>query len=289
MNKVQRSCGTPKAYASYPILLSDENVDAVSINTPPVFHEEMVLKALEAGKHVLCEKPLSTTVEGCVKIKNKAKETDLMVLPAHNYSFTPGLMVMENLIAEDRIGSITGMSVSFENSLKQYRPVMRFRTLKPNGIVEDVLPHILSVIQPILGYCTGVTDVNLWRESYDVYDNMSASLMTASGITASCTSSWTKLIPSFKVVVEGEEGKLRGEFSLKPFTVEYIENGKTITINKKGLSWYWDLVQMKHPSFQNQYQHFHDLVANKDTPRISIQDEINIVKTVNTISEHIEE
>ncbi|MFH0850441.1 MAG: Gfo/Idh/MocA family oxidoreductase, partial [Candidatus Bathyarchaeota archaeon] len=88
------SCASAKAYTHYTDLLGDPDVDAVAINTPPRFHEEMVLSALSHGKHVLCEKPLAQTVEGCRRIGEAQRESGLQVLPAHNYAFSPSVVRM---------------------------------------------------------------------------------------------------------------------------------------------------------------------------------------------------
>lgn len=288
MNEVQRKHSVPKVYGTFSMMLLDETIDAIAINTPPRFHEEMVLDSLNAGKHVLCEKPLSTTISGCEKIQKKAEETGLVVLPAHNYSFTPGLYKMEKLIEEDKIGAITGMSISFGNNLKQYGSATDFRITKTNGLIEDVLPHVLSIVHPILGYCNGVEDVNWFCKSYDVCDNMTAVLNTASEINVTCSMSWTKLIPVFSVVVKGEKGKLSGEFGLKPYTVVLETEKESKTFDEKGLSWYLDLVQLKHPSFHGQYMHFSELIEQGGDPRVSIEDEINILETMDTLSAHLE-
>ena len=288
MKRVQQSCSVPNAYENYSLLLKDEEIDAVVVNTPPRFHEEIVLQSLDYGKHVLCEKPLSTTVDGCKRILNKIGETGLIVLPARNYAFTPGLLMMEKLITENSIGSITGMKVVFGNNLKQYKSVTDFRTQKSNGLVEDVLPHVLSVIHPILGYCTSVKDVAWSRKTYDVCDNMCATLKTSSGVDVQCSMSWTKLVPTFDVEIQGEKGTLSGEFGLKPFTVDAKTDAGTKVHNEKGLSWYLDLIQFKHPSFQNQYRHFADLITSDCKARLTIQDEINILETIDALSAYLE-
>ncbi len=288
MNQVQKACNIPKTYDTYSMLLDDESIDAVAINTPPRFHEEMVLMALDAAKHVLCEKPLSTNVEGCRRIGEKVLETGLTVLPAHNYSFTPGLQMMERLIEEGKIGKILSMKIAFLNNLKQYRPDTDFRTLNHNGLIEDVLPHVLSVVHPILGYCTGVQDVNWLCKTYEVCDNMDVTLNTEKGVDVSCSMSWTKLVPTFEVEVTGSDGSLSGEFGLKPFTVELQRDREKEVLREKGIRWYLDLLQFKHPSFQNQYTHFYELVKGKVEPRITLDDEINIIEAVENLSGYIE-
>lgn len=288
MKSVQQSCSVPKAYEQFSMLLADETIDAVVINTPPRFHEKMVLDSLDSGKHVLCEKPLSTSITGCQKIMDKIEETGLVVLPARNYAFTPGLLMMEKLIAEDTIGTITGMRVVFGNNLKQYKSVTDFRTRKNNGIIEDILPHVLSVVHPVLGYCNGVRDVSWTCKTYDVCDNIDTTLKTVSGVNVQCHMSWTKLVPTFDVEIQGEKGKLSGEFGLKPFTVAVETEAGVKTHDEKGISWYLDLIQFRHPSFQNQYRHFADLILSECKPRLTIEDEINLLETVIALSAYLE-
>ncbi len=56
-------------------LLEDSSVDAIIVSTPPPLHEQVVLDALDAGKHVLCEKPLSNSVESCRRMVERARDT----------------------------------------------------------------------------------------------------------------------------------------------------------------------------------------------------------------------
>ena len=288
MNKVMNRNSVPKGYEAYEGLLADDEIDAIAVNTPPRFHEEMVIQALDAGKHVLCEKPLSSSVEGCHRIRDMRDDTGLVVLPAHNYSFTPGLYTMERLIKEGRIGELVGMRVAFENNLKRYRATTDFRIRKQNGLVEDVLPHILSVVNPILGHFSEVADVEWTCKTYDVCDNMSATLRTFSGVPVECTMSWTKFVPRFEVEVTGSDGRLSGEFGLRPYAVELDTDEGNQVFNEKGLGWYLDLLKFKHPSFQNQYIHFVDLIKGRSYPRVTITDEVNILMAIEELSSYLE-
>src|SRR6185437_8921399 len=64
--------GAPALYTDYRNLLDDSAVDAVIISTPNNSHEALALEALAAGKHVLCEKPLSFSLEGCTRVRESA-------------------------------------------------------------------------------------------------------------------------------------------------------------------------------------------------------------------------
>jgi predicted dehydrogenase len=109
--EVKEATGVEHACSDYHELLARPEVEAVAINTPPKFHEEMTMEALNAGKHVLCEKPLAQTVEGCERIKQT--KGNLVVLPAHNYVYTPALYRMEEKVKQGAIGAVKGVKLNF--------------------------------------------------------------------------------------------------------------------------------------------------------------------------------
>jgi predicted dehydrogenase len=285
MDDIRGASGASESYLDYKKLLSDENVEAVAINTPPQFHETIVIEALKAGKHVLCEKPLAETIEGCIRIKETQGETGLIVLPAHNYAFTPSLVEMSKRVKGDIIGDVTGIDISFENLLKSYRSQTDFRVNTENGIVEDVLPHILSVVHSIVGHVADVEHVNWWCKDYEVCDNMKAEFSTFAGVPVNASMSWTKLRPRFSVTVNGSKGGLYTDLMINPYKLEMSAEGEKTQWKEKGVKWYLDLVRFKHPSFKNQYQHFYELIKVGCTPLITVDNEINILETMNKVSE----
>ena len=284
MNEIQKSCDATETYTDYRDLLADPAVEAVAVNTPPRFHEAIVLDALRSGKHVLCEKPLSNTVEGCVKIKELQNETGIRVLPAHNYAFTPSLAKIISYVNEGTIGQVTGVQVSFENLLKSYRSQTDFRENIGNGVVDDVLPHVLSVVYPIIGHIEEVESIDWLCKDYEVCDNMDAKLVSNSSIPVIASMSWTKLRPRFSLTVNGEKGRLYSDLMMDPFKVELKTGDKTSTWNEKGISWYLDLMKFRHPSFRNQYRHFYDLILNGGSPMITLDDEINMLEVMGKVS-----
>ena len=284
MREAADRCGA-EAYRDYHELLSDPDIDGVAINTPPRLHETMVLDALSNGKHVLCEKPLSETVEGCARIGEAQDESGLAVLPAHNYAFTPCLTRLTELVESGKVGGVRKLSLSFMNNLKTYRPQTDFRTTSGDGVLMDVLPHILSVSKQLAGTAVDVKELRWWCDDYPVCDNMETTLVTDRGVDLECSMSWTKLVPSFGVEVHGYDGRLKAELMMKPYRVSLESRGRKKVYNDRGLGWYLDLVRFRHPSFRNQYLHFHRLTSGLEPPRITVDDEIHILEVVEKISE----
>lgn len=105
------------AYASVEAMLASADVDAVCICTPSGFHVNAALAALEAGKHILVEKPLAVTVEDCDRIIALAKEKGLTAGVISQFRFTASVQHLRTMLAEGRLGQL----ITGELLMKYYR------------------------------------------------------------------------------------------------------------------------------------------------------------------------
>lgn len=122
-------------------VLGDTGLDAVAIATPAATHRDLAVAALNAGKHVLIEKPLAASVEEGEEIVALADRLGLIVMCDHTYCYTPAVQKMRDLIASGTVGEI------------QYVDSVRINL----GIVQsdinvfwDLAPHDLSILDFIL-------------------------------------------------------------------------------------------------------------------------------------------
>ena len=88
-------------YADYETMLADPNVEAVIIAIADEFHVAAALQAIAAGKHVLVEKPLGTTIESCRELRERAAAAKLVVQVGNNRRFDPGIAFARKFIAEE--------------------------------------------------------------------------------------------------------------------------------------------------------------------------------------------
>ena len=103
--------GIPQAFGSYEALLAAEDIDAVYICLPNALHREWILKSLDAGKNVLCEKPLAMSAAECEEIARKADETGLKVLEGFMYRFHPRFEKLQELLEARVVGDLTFVHV----------------------------------------------------------------------------------------------------------------------------------------------------------------------------------
>ncbi|VVJ16375.1 Putative oxidoreductase [Amycolatopsis camponoti] len=103
----------PKAYGSYEDLLADPDVDAVYVSTPHALHKEWAIAAAEAGKHVLCEKPLTLTAADAEEVIDAARRNDVFLMEAFMYRLHPQTRRLVELIAGGAIGEVRAVDTTF--------------------------------------------------------------------------------------------------------------------------------------------------------------------------------
>lgn len=104
--RVQGEFAIPAAYQDIGEILARPDVDALSICTPDRLHAEQSLAALRAGKHVLCEKPMATSLEDAMKIVEAAAAAQVTFMVGHNYRFIPQFVRLKELVDAGVTGEI---------------------------------------------------------------------------------------------------------------------------------------------------------------------------------------
>jgi predicted dehydrogenase len=144
IDRVRRVLGSRSAVAattSYEEVLADPDVAAVAIATPAATHFDLVRAALEAGKHVLVEKPLTPTVAEGHKLADIADHNGLVLMCDHTYCYTPAVQRIRQLIKDGEIGDI-----QFIDSVR-----INLGLIQPDvDVLWDLAPHDLSILDFVL-------------------------------------------------------------------------------------------------------------------------------------------
>lgn len=101
------------AYSSVEELLADQQIDAVSICVANNAHAEISIQALNCGKHVLCEKPMATTLEDCEKMVKAASENGKFLMIGQNQRLAKAHVKAKQLIADGAIGTVRTFKTTF--------------------------------------------------------------------------------------------------------------------------------------------------------------------------------
>lgn len=176
--------GIPRSYGSYEDLLGDEDVEVVYVPLPNALHVQWARAALEAGKHVLCEKPLTPTAEEAQALFDLAAERGLILAEAVMYRHHPQTARLQRLVA-DELGPLRSMHAAFHYPISDLSGDVRSRPELAGGALRDLGSYCVS----ILNLLAGAEPSEVWgraRMSATGVDvGFSAHLVYPSGVTAS--------------------------------------------------------------------------------------------------------
>jgi predicted dehydrogenase len=142
--------GIPRAHGSYAALLADPNVDAVYVPLPNHLHAEWTIRAAEAGKHVLCEKPLATSVADAERMIEACDRAGVRLMEAFMYRHHPSWVGLRDLVAEGRIGRLLAVQVWF--SFYNDDPTnIRNRPEAGGGALFDIGCYAINVARLLFG------------------------------------------------------------------------------------------------------------------------------------------
>jgi D-xylose 1-dehydrogenase (NADP+, D-xylono-1,5-lactone-forming) len=138
-----REWSIPRAYGSYDALLEDPDIEAVYISLPNTLHCEWSIRALEAGKHVLCEKPMSRHPDEVAAAFDVADRTGRLLSEAFMYRHNPQTARLAELVAGGAIGELRIVRSAFSYSLYDADNI-RLRTDVEGGSLMDVGCYCVS-------------------------------------------------------------------------------------------------------------------------------------------------
>jgi len=183
-----RDTGVTRVYPAYDALLADSEIDAIYVPLPNNLHAAWSISAANAGKHVLCEKPLAATAAEARAVFEAARGKGVYIVEAYPYRAQPQTLKMRELLAANAIGNLQLIQASFGFPLTDVANIRMDPTLA-GGALMDAGSYPVSLVRTIAGTRpTRVHAVSRWAES-GVDQTTLATLEFSSGLLAqiSCT------------------------------------------------------------------------------------------------------
>lgn len=143
--------GIRRHVASYDALLQARGLDAIYIPLPNSLHAEWAIRAMAAGRHVLCEKPLATSLEDAQRMVDASRRHGVALLEAYPYWFQPQTGALLQLVHERAIGEVRWMQASAGFTLRDAPSNIRLRPDLGGGALLDMGSYPLSLVQLIMG------------------------------------------------------------------------------------------------------------------------------------------
>ncbi|GCE25360.1 oxidoreductase [Dictyobacter alpinus] len=145
----------PRRYNSYEALLADSDVQAVYISTPHPMHAEWAIKAAEAGKHILCEKPIALNHADAMAIIEAAQRHDVFLMEAFMYRGHPQMQKLVELIHTGAIGDVRIIQATFAFRAGFNAEGRLFKNELGGGGILDVGCYCTSLARLVAGAATG--------------------------------------------------------------------------------------------------------------------------------------
>jgi predicted dehydrogenase len=197
-------------------VLADPSVEAVVLATPPKTHHPLAKRALEAGKHVLVEKPLATTLDDAQELADISRSTGRVLMPGHTFIYSPAVNTIRDLIRSGVVGDVHFITSSRMN-LGKYND---------GGVVCDLATHDLSILlywleQPIVEVAASGSSIL----KQGVSETAFMTLTFASGQTANVQISWLAPRKVRQMIIVGSQRMVQYDDTASDEPVRIYDRG----------------------------------------------------------------
>ena len=183
---VEKINGNPLAFRDYEKMLQVKDLEAVIISSPLHEHYPMVMSALEANVHIMCEKALAHDIEQSKAIKIKADQSSKLFQISYQYQLNPTFKAVKDIIHNGHCGRITRIEASWHRNSNWRRSLpspelerqINWRMYREysGGLMAELGSHHLNMIDNIIGdhptKVIGTGGINYWKDGREVFDNV---------------------------------------------------------------------------------------------------------------------
>ena len=203
--------GIPRSL-DYEALINDPDIDVVYIALPIALHAEWTIRALEAGKHVLCEKSMTANGEEAAKVAAAVRKSGRVFMEGYHFPYHPFWQRVRDLLHTRAIGSIKSVEATFDAAPMKLTQSDNFRANFDvgGGALLDAGCYPLYALCDILGDYQKVVSAKaeVFPTDKKVDLSMAATLTFAGGIQGKLHTDWRSTNPKSQVVVHGTAGTL---------------------------------------------------------------------------------
>lgn len=174
-----------RTYTSYQALIDDPDITIVYIALPNHLHREWTIRAAQAGKHVLCEKPLATSVTECDEMIAACQQANILLMEAVMYRFHPRMIALKHMLSTGQLGEIRFLHAAFSfpfNAPNNYRAKPEYG----GGALLDVGSYCINAVRWLIASepQSALSDISY---SHEIDITTSAILRFASTSSAAAT------------------------------------------------------------------------------------------------------
>ena len=262
-------------HASYESLIDDVSVDAIYLPLPNSMHCEWALRAMRAGKHVLCEKPLALNAEEAAEMIRASRESGVLLMEAFMYRYTERLRKVEEILDSGVLGAIRSINSTFRFFLDRQNTIKEQPELG-GGALYDVGCYPLNLIGLVTQTAPEAIAVECAR-THGVDINLSAVLRYADGLIATLHCGFNAFGRNYSEIV-GTEGAL-----LVPDTF-LDEAGQLTLLTRRGSE---SIAVAASDRYGEEIRDFSKAILEERQPKLSLEESLRNMHVLDRIQEQI--
>ena len=211
--------GIAHVHESYEALLADPDIDAVYNPLPNGLHGKWTRAALDAGKHVLCEKPFTANADEAREVADLAAKSDRVVMEAFHYRYHPMTLRTEQIIASGVIGKLQRVEAALCFPLPKFSDI-RYSYPLAGGALMDAGCYAVHIVRTFGGSTPEVVSAQAKLRDPQIDRAMTAELRFAAGHTGRVRCSmWSARLLEISARVVGDRGELK---LFNPVTPQFV-------------------------------------------------------------------
>jgi predicted dehydrogenase len=223
---LSKTTNNPKAYSDYRKLLDNQDIDAVFISTPLNTHSSIAMDAIDAGKHVYCEKTLAKGFSGIDSLVKKVETSSKIFQVGHQYHSSRLYAHVLDMIKDGEIGKITSFQCQFNRNSNWRRPLpdpsferaINWRMYREysSGLTAELSSHQIDLVQWILGESPskimGSGGIDYWKDGRETFDNTHLIYEYPSGVKATFRCLTSNALGNYEIKIHGDKGTIVLDF-----------------------------------------------------------------------------
>jgi len=258
------------SYSDHKEMLSNENIDAVSICVPTKLHKEVAIDVIKSKKHVLIEKPIATTVEEAKDIIKEAESNKVKLMVGHIERFNPVIVEIKKRINNDELGKV------FLIKSERFSPFPK--RVVDIGVTIDLSVHDVDIMQHLLKSKVKSVYAATAQKIHSNHEDLMTSILKFENNTTGMTScNWITPKIVREITIVGEKGMFKANYLTQElifFKNEFTD--KTIDWQKERLNVIeGDMVKIKiekKEPLKNELEAFINCIRDNNNPEVTGQD-----------------
>jgi predicted dehydrogenase len=207
--------GIPRVLSSYETVLADPEIDAVYIPLPATLHARWTIAAIDAGKHVLCEKPFTSNAKDAVAVARRASQATTVVMEAYHSSYHPLQTRLREILDSGELGPIARAKAHFYAPIPP-GPDIRWNLSLGGGALLDIGYYPLRQLRELFGPVESVESARAWQLG-GIDRLLTTTLRFTGGVRGEVESSmWSRKFLGMGLDIHGERGRMRVSWPFHP-------------------------------------------------------------------------